>query len=92
MNYASLFIDYTTSVKGEETTIRIFEKPTKVFIYIYQTTKEVRRYDDKIESVLKKSRVRNKYQFIIFANLIFDDMVLEVGDVIINILKKKMMK
>lgn len=85
----SIFIDYTVLIRGEETRIRIFEKPAILFIYINQKTEEMRRYDAALESILSRSKVRSRCKLLIFCNLMMEEMVKDVGELVVKILNKR---
>lgn len=82
------YIDFTTRVKEEPTHVRMFELEKHLFVFINQTTDENIRFDSSLDKIITDSKLRKGKQRTVFCNLISRDMVYEVGEVVLKVLRK----
>lgn len=64
------YVDFSTSISGIETAIRIFETETHCFVYVNQFPVEMHLYNDPMKAALQNSCARmNRKEFTVICNL-----------------------
>lgn len=59
----SIYIDFTTPIKGTPTDFRILKFQSKIFIHISQESDQALLYQDRIYKMLRNKFCRNSYDF-----------------------------
>lgn len=74
------YIDFTQKFQGIETSIRIFENKTHIFVYVNQCHNDISLYNEKLKKVLSNSCLRAKRKKLeIICNLKNYECVEEIG-------------
>lgn len=75
------YVDFVEKYSGIETTIRIFETKTHLFVYVSQSNTEIRLYNDFLKEILIKrcKNIKTKNMDVI-CNLKKYDCIVDIGN------------
>lgn len=84
--HKAAYVDFVENIAGSETTIRLYETPTHLFVYVSQPSTEVHLYNDFLQRILiqKCIRVRNK-RIEVVCNLEKYETIDHIGNIISKI-------